>query len=109
MSTFCQSRLCEGNEPEWGWECIKKLVVGEGIKMYDVLDKDCIEIYEGYKDRHLAEIKKKSGAQFEEMIFFDDRGDNCHTVARLGVTVVHTPHGVTRQLWEMGMDRFPAP
>ena len=35
------------------------------------------------------------------MIFFDNQTNNCQTVSRIGVTVVYTPDGVTRQLFQV--------
>ena len=35
------------------------------------------------------------------MIFFDNQTNNCHTVAGVGVTVVYTPDGVTRKLFQV--------
>ena len=62
--------------------------------------------FQGSKDNHFRSLKKESGIDFDEMIFFDDQMGNCQTVSKLGVTAVLTPNGVTRALWEKGMKQF---
>ena len=34
---------------------------------------------------------------------------NCQTVAKIGVTVVYTPKGVTRALFDEALSKYPAP
>ena len=75
----------------------------------DIFDKNLTEIYKGSKSGHLREISKKSGCSLEEMVFFDNEWGNCQTVAKIGVTVVYTPKGVTRHLFQEALDQFPAP
>ena len=43
------------------------------------------------------------------MIFFDNKIDNCHDVAKLDVTVSYTPNGVTRKDFNKVLAAFPAP
>ena len=83
--------------------------VGEKYKLKDIFDKNLTEIYKGSKSGHLREISKKSGCSLEEMVFFDNEWGNCQTVAKIGVTVVYTPKGVTRHLFQEALDQFPAP
>ena len=83
--------------------------VGEKYKLKDIFDQNLTEIYKGSKSGHLREISKKSGYSLEEMIFFDNEWGNCQTVAKIGVTVVYTPKGVTRHLFQEALDQFPAP
>ena len=81
----------------------RKFSVGDGIKMYDVFTEDCTEIYKAYgKDNHMREIAKKSGIDLKDMIFFDNQTNNTSCVAGMnGPTVVYTPQGVTRELFEV--------
>ena len=74
------------------------------MKMFDVFQEDCTEIYKAYgKDNHMREIAKKSGIALTEMIFFDNQTNNTSCVAGMnGPTVVYTPQGVTRELFEVG-------
>jgi len=99
------------DEPKWARECIKKFSVGGDLKMFDVFQEDVTEIYKAYgKDNHMREIAKKTGASLEDMIFFDNQTNNTSCVAAMkGPTVVYTPQGVTRELFEEGVAKFPAP
>ena len=99
------------DEPRWARECIKKFDVGSGFKMFDVFTEDVTEIYKANgKDNHMREIARKTGAELTEMIFFDNQTNNTSCVAGMkGPTVVYTPNGVTRALFEEGISKFPAP
>ena len=101
------------DEPSWAKECIQKFPVGPDgdFKLNDVFSLGHTEIYKGGKDRHLRSIQQKckNGVTFKDMMFFDNQYDNCNTVAKLGVTVVYTPDGVTRQAFSEALERFPAP
>ena len=79
--------------------------------MFDVFTEDVTEIYKAHgKDIHMREIAKKTGAELTEMIFFDNQTNNTSCVAGMnGPTVVYTPDGVTRVLFEEGISKFPAP
>lgn len=52
--------------------------------------------------------KSKKSIQFKDVIFFDNEAGNCKQVARLGVTCVYTPRGVTYEAWENGLQNVPA-
>ena len=101
------------DEPSWAKECIQKFPVGfDGkLKLKDIFSQSHIEIYKSSKDHHLQNIKKKCSddISFQDFIFFDNQKNNCVTVSKLGVTVVYTPDGVTRQSFEEGLEKFPAP
>ena len=50
----------------------------------------------------MKEIAKKTGASLESMIFFDNQTNNTSCVAGMkGPTVVYTPEGVTRELFQV--------
>ena len=91
------------DEPDWARECLMKFSVGGDFKMSDVFREDVTEIYKAYgKDVHMKEIAKKTGASLEEMIFFDNQTNNTSCVAAMnGPTVVFTPEGVTRELFQV--------
>ena len=93
------------DEPKWARECLKKFSVGGDLKMSDVFREDVTEIYKAYgKDVHMKEIAKKTGASLDEMIFFDNQTNNTSCVAAMkGPTVVYTPEGVTRDLFQVGI------
>lgn len=107
QTKFAVASSCD--EPSWARECIRLISIGEKYKLMDIFDKNLTEIYKGSKSGHLREISKKSGCSLEEMVFFDNEWGNCQTVAKIGVTVVYTPKGVTRHLFQEALDQFPAP
>ena len=89
--------------PEWARECLRKFPVGDGLTMSDVFSEDVTEIYEANgKDKHMREIAKKTRVSLDQMIFFDNQTNNTSCVAAMkGPTVVYTPEGVTRELFEV--------
>jgi len=97
------------NEPNWANECLDKFELPGKIKLRSVFDEDLIEIYYGNKQNHLKAIATKSKIDLSDMIFFDNQIDNCHDVAKLGVTVSYTPNGVTRKDFNKVLAAFPAP
>jgi len=97
------------DEPSWARECIKFFGVNDKLKLKDIFDPNLTEIYKGSKSGHLKEISQKSKIDLNEMMFFDNEWGNCQTVAKIGVTVVYTPKGVTRALFDEAIEKFPAP
>lgn len=85
---------------------------------HDLLDqfgiKDCfdfIEIFPGDKKRHFSNLKKQSGIDFKDMLFFDDNRDgkygNCEPVSSLGVLSVHCPNGIYEEsVWTTALQRY---
>ncbi len=79
------------------------------MKLRDAL-KGPKEIYKGNKADHMRTIAGKVGdAPLAEMIFFDNEIGNCRDVAGAGATVVYTPEGLNRELFELGIKEFPKP
>lgn len=115
-----------------------KFTVGDGIPLSDIIAPNLIEIYKASsKQVHLKAISKASGVPLSEMMFLDklrrqflapsvpvncganfivyvrsppfsERG-NCNMVAKLGVTVIYTPDGVTAADWENALRVWPQP
>ncbi len=85
---------------------------------HDLLDQfgikekfDYIEIYPGDKKRHFANLKKDSGIDYEDMLFFDDNRDgkygNCLPVSSLGVLSVHCPNGIYEEsIWSTALAKY---
>jgi magnesium-dependent phosphatase 1 len=76
---------------------------------------DYIEIYPGSKTNHFERIRKMSGLEYEQMLFFDDEARN-RNVESLGVTMYLVRDGVSsgevdEGVWEwrkrMGIPRMP--
>lgn len=65
---------------------------------------EILEIYPDSKTTHFHRIAEKSGVSFQNMLFFDDEYRNIDEVGELGVNVVHVNHGLTRKLFESGIE-----
>ena len=78
-------------------------------KLKDIFDPNLTEIYKGSKSGHLTQISKKSGVALDQMMFFDNEWGNCQTVNKIDVSVVYTPKGVSRELFEEALSKFPSP
>lgn len=50
----------------------------------------------------------KKRLQFKDIVFFDNEAGNCKQVAKLGVTCVYTPKGVTYEAWQNAVHNFPS-
>ncbi|GFR40369.1 hypothetical protein Agub_g917, partial [Astrephomene gubernaculifera] len=108
--------------PEWAVPCLKTFLVAPaegkskgdsrggggsrsgGRSMYDISSHQ--EIYPGSKLTHFRAIHQRSGIPYEDMIFFDNERWNITECAKLGITCVYTPRGLTRQEWEKGLADF---
>ena len=102
------------DEPDWARELLDKFRVtngrsssGEAVCLIDVLNGP-IEIAKDSKVEHFRRIRAETSIDYEDMIFFDNEFGNCEKVASLGVSVVYCPNGVTRDLWELVLEKeFP--
>jgi hypothetical protein len=92
----------------WALELIDKFGLGDGLLLRDAIQGPR-EIYKGSKSDHLRTISSKTGVPLEQMIFFDNEIENCRVVAGVGATVVYTPQGMTRKLFQEGLGKFPSP
>jgi len=85
---------------------------------HDLLDQfelkewlDYVEIFPGDKKKHFNNLKRSSGIDFEEMLFFDDARDgkygNCEPVSAMGVLSVHCPNGIYEEkIWVNAMSQY---
>jgi len=72
---------------------------------------DFVEIFPGDKKQHFRNLRRASGIDFSEMLFFDDARDgkygNCEPVSSLGVLSVHTPHGIFEEsIWTNALEHY---
>ncbi|KAL7516769.1 hypothetical protein ACHAWX_001748 [Stephanocyclus meneghinianus] len=72
---------------------------------------DFVEIFPGDKKQHFRNLRRASGIDFSEMLFFDDARDgkygNCEPVSSLGVLSVHTPHGIYEEsIWTNALEHY---
>lgn len=70
-----------------------------------------MEIFPGDKKSHFNNLKKSSGLDFQDMLFFDDSRDgrfgNCEPVSNLGVLSVHCPNGIyEEQIFHGALDHY---
>ncbi|CAJ1340460.1 unnamed protein product [Effrenium voratum] len=94
--------------PPWAFELLGKFEFGPSrAKLSQVIST--AQIHKGSKQGHLREIRDTVGCDFDDMIFFDNEPYNCDQVARLSVTCVYCPEGVTTEAWTAGIEAFPVP
>ncbi|XP_015927053.2 magnesium-dependent phosphatase 1 [Parasteatoda tepidariorum] len=64
------------------------------------------EIYPGKKTTHFQKIKKDSGVDYSEMLFFDDEDRNIHDLNAIGVKSILVTDGVTQKLVDDALKNF---
>ena len=100
----CASRT---NKGPWARSLLQQFAVGGGTLSGLLRHK---EIYTGTKTKHFAALREASGVGFEDMLFFDDARDgkfgNCEIVSGLGVMSVHSPDGLTEDLWAHALETY---
>ena len=94
------------DEPDWAYQCIAQIQIGK-FHLKDIFEPGITEIYKSCKTAHLKKISQKTRVDLREMMFFDNEWSNCQAVARLGVTVVYTPRGLTQDLFQEALQKFP--
>lgn len=67
---------------------------------------DYDEIYPGSKIAHFESLKKRTGIEWNRMLFFDDEPRNIEEVGRLGVTCVEVRGGMDLELFREGLVSF---
>eukprot|EP01103_Thecamoeba_quadrilineata_P001436 TRINITY_DN11292_c0_g1_i1.p1 TRINITY_DN11292_c0_g1~~TRINITY_DN11292_c0_g1_i1.p1 ORF type:complete len:197 (+),score=27.85 TRINITY_DN11292_c0_g1_i1:78-668(+) len=91
----CASRT---QEPKWARELLRVL------NIYDWFDYE--EIYPTTKTKHFASLKKRSGLEYVDMMFFDDEDRNIIEVGNLGVTSIYVRRGLTVKNVLQGLDEY---
>lgn len=97
------------DEPAWARECLEKIMLqtpsGESVRMGSVFRHN--EIYKARsKKEHFIAIHRASGADFEDMAFFDNQMNNIRAVKELGVHCVYTPEGQTHAHFNQGVEAW---
>jgi hypothetical protein len=64
------------------------------------------QIFPDRKTKHFEAIRKASGVDFHDMIFFDNEFRNIADVSALGVCCVYVPDGLDLSSWEKGLQQF---
>lgn len=70
-----------------------------------------IEIFPGDKRKHFQNIRRASGIDFADMLFFDDARDgkygNCEPVSEMGVLAAHCPNGIyNEEVFTTGLEKY---
>ncbi|KAI5701236.1 hypothetical protein M8J75_007489 [Diaphorina citri] len=64
------------------------------------------EIFPGQKTTHFANLKKATGIEYKDMVFFDDEERNSHDVSPLGVTCIHVKDGMSHSVLHKGLKQW---
>ncbi|CAH0547362.1 unnamed protein product [Brassicogethes aeneus] len=64
------------------------------------------EIFPGCKVTHINNIKKQTGANYEEMLFFDDEQRNIFDLTKIGVASILVKDGVNKKVIEESLPKF---
>ncbi|XP_033221553.1 magnesium-dependent phosphatase 1-like isoform X2 [Belonocnema kinseyi] len=64
------------------------------------------EIYPGSKTTHFAKIKRDSGVDYKDMLFFDDESRNIADLTKLGVLSILVKNGVSHAVIKEGLAQF---
>ena len=94
------------DEPDWAQECMEKFRLADGkttIKEVMAIE----QIRKANKRSHLKAISEATGVGLDEILFLDNEWGNCSDVSSIGVNVVYTPDGVTRQAWDKALAEYP--
>lgn len=67
---------------------------------------DEMEIYPGSKTTHFRSLKKKTGFEYAEMLFFDDESRNRNVERDLGVMTCIVPDGMSVRVFDEGVRRW---
>jgi len=85
-------------QPEWAKELLRLLDVTHRFAFS--------EIYPSSKLKHFASLSRSTGVAYDRMLFFDDEMRNIHEVSDLGVTSVLVEDGLTRKVFDNGLEQF---
>ena len=96
------SRTCA---PELAREALTMLKIPGTSSRHALGMFDHLEIYPGDKKTHFAKLQKKSGLEYEEMLFFDDESRN-KNVETLGVVMQLVNNGVSMKEIDRGVEAW---
>lgn len=85
-------------QPPWARELVGMLGIAERFAH--------AEIYPSSKLVHFEALQEDSGVPYEEMLFFDDEMRNIREVSTLGVTCVYVSDGMTRAVFDEGLEQL---
>lgn len=85
-------------QPEWAKELLRLLEVTHRFAFS--------EIYPSSKLKHFASLSRLTGVAYDRMLFFDDEMRNIREVSALGVTSVFVEDGLSREVFDSGLEQF---
>lgn len=94
-------------EPQWAKTCMRLMdldLSSRKVSLQSVVDYEAI--YPRNKRVHFEQLKKDSGVEYEDMLFFDNEYSNIVDVGRLGVVCAYCPRGLSEGSWLQGMEAF---
>jgi magnesium-dependent phosphatase 1 len=93
------------NKGEWARQLLQDFNL-DGTSLDRIFPKQ--EIFTGSKKEHMSNLKKKTGVDYNEMVFFDDdeRLNLKEISQQLGMLCGHCPKGMTMALFQRTMDRY---
>mmetsp|Transcript_1554 Transcript_1554/g.2384 ORF Transcript_1554/g.2384 Transcript_1554/m.2384 type:complete len:238 (+) Transcript_1554:99-812(+) len=91
---------------DWAEEIVSTLTLSDGKPLNEVLTAPW-EIKDERKTLHFERFVSNMELSFEDMVFFDDNAGNCKQISRLGVTVGYCPKGLSREIYERTLMKYP--
>lgn len=76
--------------PDWAYELMEMFDIKKFFSYF--------EIYPGSKVFHFGSLRRSTGYDYQQMIFFDDEIRNIEEVGRLGVETVYVENGISLQM-----------
>lgn len=89
--------------PKWANQCLSLFEAAPGVTLRQAAHY--WEIYPGRKTNHFRKVHKESGIAYRDMLFFDNEYRNIRDCSAIGITCMYTPDGMTRQVWEKGLQK----
>ena len=96
------------DEPTWANECLMKFVTPvSATPLKNLVDSSAEQIFKANKKEHFRRLKAAyPEIDYSEMIFFDNEAGNIRSVSQAGVLSIHCNEGMTREVWDYGLDLF---
>lgn len=96
------------DQPEWAREILSLLTLpDQKTTLESVITGPWIMESEERKVVHFEKLSKKTGIPLDQMMFFDDVTGNAKAVSRMGVTTGFTPKGLTREIFDKTVSKYP--
>lgn len=92
------------DEPSWAAECLSMFTTSSGVPLDSIAKHN--QIFKANKREHFERLKKETGIEFSDMIFFDNQANNINDVSKLGVHSVLCPDGMLQEIWTQGIESF---